>query len=220
MANRKITRKYYFSVEGETKQWYFRWLEKQINHEPGAGCRVSFNCKKKDPLKYAKALTVTHQTEVTHIFDYESSDLVHTTRFATTLDRMKKAEKLGKKISYKQGYSNFSFDLWIVLHKADCLKHFDHRGQYLEPINKAYGENFENLDQYKHEKNFERVLLKLSLQNVMDAVCRAQKIASINQENGYKIQSYKGFSYYRENPSLSIWKSVDSILSDCGLTKS
>jgi hypothetical protein len=30
MPNRKDAQKYYFSVEGETEQWYFQWLEKQI----------------------------------------------------------------------------------------------------------------------------------------------------------------------------------------------
>lgn len=28
---RKKNKKYYFSVEGETEQWYLEWLEKYIN---------------------------------------------------------------------------------------------------------------------------------------------------------------------------------------------
>jgi len=36
MGNRKITRKYYFTVDGETEQWYFEWLAKQINCTPDA----------------------------------------------------------------------------------------------------------------------------------------------------------------------------------------
>lgn len=27
MANKKATKKYYFSVEGETEHWYLKWLE-------------------------------------------------------------------------------------------------------------------------------------------------------------------------------------------------
>ncbi len=27
MVNRKLTKKYYFSVEGETEQWYLKWLQ-------------------------------------------------------------------------------------------------------------------------------------------------------------------------------------------------
>jgi hypothetical protein len=219
MANRKRTYKYYFTVEGETELWYFQWLEKQINSEQGALRRVSFVCKKKDPLKNAKDLPIVQPTVVTHIFDYESNDPIHTARFATTLERMKKAGTQGKKISYKLGYSNFSFELWVVLHKADSFGTLTHRRQYLAPINRAFDEHFENLDQYKHEDNFKRVLRKLCLQDVKDAVYRARLITDKNYEYGYPLQNYKGYCYYRENPSLSIWESVARILSDCGLIK-
>ena len=217
MANRKITRKYYFSLEGETEQWYFQWLAKQINSEPNATYQVSFDCKKKPPIKYAKSLTVTQPTVVTHVFDYESHDPIHTAQFMTTLGGMKEAGNYGKKIAYKLGYSNFAFELWIVLHKNDSFGSFTHRNQYLEPINRAYGENFENLHQYKHEDNFKRVLRKLCFQNVKDAIHRARLITERNQECGYSLLNYKGYSYYRENPSLSIWESIEKILSDCGL---
>ena len=154
MGNRKITRKYYFTVDGETEQWYFEWLAKQINCTPDATCL---------------------------------------------------------------GYSNFTFELWVVLHKEDCFGALSHRSQYLVPINRAFGENFENLDQYKHENNFKRVLQKLCLQSVRDAVYRSRSITDRNHEHGYSLHQYKGYTYYRENPSLSLWESIEKILFDCGL---
>ena len=30
----KKTKKYYFSVEGETEQWYLKWLQNTINSIP------------------------------------------------------------------------------------------------------------------------------------------------------------------------------------------
>lgn len=36
MPVRKITKKYYFSVEGETEQWYLEWLRDLINASPSA----------------------------------------------------------------------------------------------------------------------------------------------------------------------------------------
>ena len=83
MSNRKLTRKYYFSVDGETEQWYFRWLEEKINSDPGAECRTSLVCRRKDPLKNAKSLTVTQPTVITHVFDYESNNPVHVALFYT-----------------------------------------------------------------------------------------------------------------------------------------
>jgi hypothetical protein len=151
------------------------------------------------------------------VADYESSEPVHTIQFTTMLDRMKMAKKQGKQIKYMLGYSNFSFELWMVLHKADCNGPLVNRDKYLTPINRAYDENFENLKQYKHEDNFKRVLRKLSLGNVKDAVSRAESIMRRNRENGYALVEYKGYSYYHENPSLSVWESIKSILFDCGL---
>lgn len=167
MAIRKTTQKYYFSVEGETEKWYFDWLQGKINSEPAARHKVSIDSKIQNPIKRAKSINMLTKTEIIHVFDYESNDEVHTVQFIKTLDLLKDASKLGKQIKYQPGYSNFTFELWMVLHKAECNAPLVHRRQYLDPINKAYGENFENLDQYKHEANFKRVLGKISLLEVM-----------------------------------------------------
>lgn len=73
-----------------------------------------------DPLKRAKTLVVTGKTEIWHISDYESDESIHVSEFKNTMDKMKKASELGKQILYKFGYTNLTFDLWIILHKTDC----------------------------------------------------------------------------------------------------
>jgi hypothetical protein len=132
---------------------------------------------------------------------------------------MKKAETLGKQIKYNLGYSNFSFELWLILHKMDCNEHFTHKGNYIDFINKAYGENFESSSQYKHERSFRRVLQKLCLDDVKRAIQRARDIMHSNKKNGYISQHHKKYTYYRENPSLSVWEMIDRILRECGLSK-
>lgn len=201
----KENRLYYFSVEGETEKWYLEWLQKTINSEPASKYMVKFDVKiQKDPLGRAKGLTALGRTEIVHVFDRESEDEVHRNQFQTTLDRMKMAQNIGKKISYKLGYSNYTFELWIILHKADCNGSLANRYQYLAPINRVYNEDFENLDQYKHEDNFKRILSKLEFGNVQDAVQRAKLIMERNKDAGYVLQQYKGYRYYIENPSLSL----------------
>ena len=138
-------------------------------------------------------------------------------QFTDTMDRMKAAMGLGKQITYKFGYSNFTFDLWIVLHKADCFGSLAHRKNYLSHINRAYGEEFESMDEYKHEDNFKRCLKKLSLDDVIKAVERSEKIMENNVVAGYVMQKYKGFSYYKENPSLAVWEAIKKVLKDCRL---
>ena len=96
MAKRKPTNKYYFSVEGETEQWYLKWLQDTINNTEKAACKVSIDCPvRKNPLKHAKSLTVTRKIEIYHFFDYESDEPLHVKGFQEALDNMKKAEKIG-----------------------------------------------------------------------------------------------------------------------------
>ena len=218
MIKRKRTLKYYFSVEGETEQWYLDWLQDQINNAPKASSKVSFNKQiQKDPLKRAKSLAITDKVEIWHLSDYESSEEVHVKQFRETMDRMADTKSLKKQITYKFGYSNFTFDLWIILHKMDCRGSFLHRKQYITPINKAYEESFENMDEFKHEANFKRCLKKLTLGDVIAAIKRAKTIMNINEKNGYTLQKYRGYSYYRENPSLMIWEIIEKILVACEL---
>lgn len=215
MARLKKSNLYFFSVEGETEYWYLKWLENIININENSTNKVSIKCDiQKDPLKYAKKLTVLGKTVVYHLSDYESDESVHVRQFFTTMDRMKQASS-DKQITYRFGYSNLTFDLWIILHMADCNGYISHRDNYIKLLNRAYGENFESMHEYKHEDNFKRCLGKLQLTNVIDAVNRAEAIMQKNQENGYTLHQYKGYSYYKENPSLAIWKAIEKILKDC-----
>ena len=215
---RKETRKYFFSVEGKTEKWYLEWLQRMINDEPSAFYFVKLDCQvQRDPIKRAKSIPIIGKVQITHVFDYESEEPSHGQQFRATLDRMKDAQDIGKSIKYVLGYSNFAFELWIVLHKADCRGALVHRRHYLGHLNRAYDEGFESLDEYKQEDGFRRVLAKLTLGDVRQAIRRAEAITQRNQADGCVLQQYKGYEYYRENPSLSVWESIRRILDDCGL---
>lgn len=218
MAKLKQTKKYYFSVEGETEQWYLKWLQNLINETTESAYKVSFDCPvQKNPLKRAKSIVVTGKTDIYHLSDYESDDEVHVREFRETMDKMKQAKNLGKQINYKFSYTNLTFDLWIVLHKSTCNGWITHRRLYLAHINHAFDENFENMDDYKRERNFKRILSQMTLSNVKDAIDRAKQIMKRNEENGYVLLEYKGYRYYRENPSLAVWEVIEKVLVDCEL---
>ena len=69
MAKRKPTNKYYFSVEGETEQWYLKWLQDTINNTEKAACKVSIDCPvRKNPLKHAKSFIIFLITKVMNRF--------------------------------------------------------------------------------------------------------------------------------------------------------
>jgi len=191
---------------------------KTINAIDESVYKVSFDCSiQKNPLKRAKSLVITSKTEVYHFSDYESDEPIHVKQFTETMDNLKKARELGKQINYKFGYSNLAFDLWIILHKSDCNGSITHRKNYINILNRAYGEHFVSMDEYKHEDNFKRCLRKLQLCNVIDAVDRAKLIMKRNVDNGYVLQQYKGYEFFKENPSLSVWEIIDKILTECKL---
>ena len=217
---RKPTKKYYFSVEGETEQWYLEWLKSEINSTPEATCKIVIDCKvERDPVKRAKSLVVTNRIQIYHLSDYESDDEVHTQQFKKTMDRMNEAQALGKSIKYKFGYSNLTFDLWIILHKIACNACHTHRKHYVREINKAFGTSYQALDEYKRKENFEACLNQLTLEDANRAVKRAKDIMQRNDDNGYELQNYKGFRYYKENPSCAVWEVVYQMLSDSVLLK-
>ena len=216
--NEKLeTKKFVFTVEGETEQWYLLWLRNQINQTEGRKYNVAIDAKvQQSPKKFYKTVNAKTTPEVFHICDVESGDPVHMEKFQNILSEMKEA-RVQKRIAYRLGYSNFTFELWMVLHKRDCNGSLSHRRQYLEHINKAFGESFENLDQYKHEDEFKRCLAKLSLDDVKKAIGRADVICANNEKDGKMVHQYKGYSYYRDNPALSIHDAVSMIFDECGI---
>lgn len=213
----KENRSFYFSVEGQTEKWYFEWLQNIINAEPASKYKVKIDVKKENPLSRIKQLSVIGKTDITHICDYEGNEEEFQRKFMNTLDQMKAAEKSGKNIKYHLGYSNLTFELWMIIHKINFTCPLAHRNQYLAHLNRAYDEQFNSLNEYKEENNFKRLLSKLTLEDIRQAVDRAIKITNKNEENRHVLQQYKGYTYYRENPSLSVWTSVKTILKTCEL---
>ena len=215
---RKTTNTYFFSVEGQTESWYFAHLEKLINNSSSATCFVKFKVEvEKDPVAFSKRLRSVGETKVTHVCDVEGNSFHDTQKFLGTINRLKQAKNLGKRIKYELGYSNLTFELWIILHKNNCSRCIRNHAQYLQSINQAYQQNFESLDKYKKEHNFKnKILNNVTLDDVINAIRRAQKITEDNHLT-FRPKSYNGYSYFEHNPSISLWKSIERILKDASL---
>ena len=212
---RKEIKKYYFSVEGETEKWYLKWLEDKINEIEKSSYKVKFDTKvQKNPKKRAKQLSVIGKLNIFHMMDFE--ELNNEKSFQDTLTKMKEAEKI-KSIKYILGYSNYIFDLWIILHKKLLNSSQNYRDNYLHHINQCYQEKFESMADYKREANFKRVLTKLDFNDVVKAIGYAEKIMNDKTVQGYTEIRYKAYKYYRNNPSLSIHIVIKSILLEVGI---
>lgn len=215
---RKQTLTYYFSVEGETERWYLEWLEAQINANENANYIVKLIAKvQKDPVSFVKKLVVQKKTTIWHLSDIEGGSEEQIQTVHNTLGRLKEVKGLGKSVLYKWGYSNLSFDLWMILHKQNCNAEFADVNKYLTHINRVFETQFESMKKYKEEANFKRCLGKLTLPDVLTALSRAKAIMHRNERDGYPLTQFKGYSYYAHNPSLDLWQPIERILSDCGL---
>lgn len=211
------TKKYVLTVEGETEKWYFLWLKDQINSVESRTYNASVVPKvQQSPRSFYKRTNAKATPEIIHICDVESTDRCHIDKFENILKEMKEANSQ-RSIKYTLGYSNFTFELWIILHKKDCFGPFTNRKQYLTPIRQCFNENFEDLDHYKQEATFKRCLKKLTLDDVKSAIKRADRLTQQNLNDNKAITKQSGYSYYRENPALSINEVIKRILTECGV---
>lgn len=194
--NRKTNNTYYFTVEGETEELYFKRLQSLINECEKTHSRISIRAKKEaEPKSFAKRYTSIYPIVVTHVIDRESEDEFHREKFSKILGEMREAESL---------------------HKEDCYDHKTYRKQYLTDVKKAYKKNFVDLDEFKKEQNLKDVLKQIELDDVIRAIERAKTIMRLNEEH-YKPVTEFDYMYYTENPSLSIWESIELMLKECGV---
>ncbi|MHB1484891.1 MAG: RloB domain-containing protein [Saccharofermentanales bacterium] len=214
----KKTNLFYFSVEGENEKWYFEHVQRIINQMESSTYNVKMEIKiQKSPLKHSKTISSLYQINAFHICDYESNDKIHTTGFERTLAEMKSIKKTRKHIKYKLGYSNYTFDLWIIMHKIQFFSSFSDRTQYVKGINRAYSENFQFIDDYKDEKNFKRILSQIDIIDIKNAIKNAENIRDLKAENRCKISDMHGFKFYKENPDLTVHECVKLIFIACGV---
>ena len=208
-------KEFYFSVEGKTEKIYLKWLEAIINKRHPEK-KVKFNIIITHlPQKRIRSIPKNLNVDVFHFCDMESTDQYHQEHFRKTLENLDKAKKSTNVKNYYLAYSNYSFDLWIILHKLDFFSASSHRKNYIRQINSAFNTKFRGMNEFKKEENLKKVLDQLNLEDVLKAIERNKSITYHNQLNGYQKINYKGYNYFRENPSLSVGEIIEKILLEC-----
>lgn len=219
---RKKAKKFYFSVEGKTEEYYFRWLFKEINNHKDSTQKVIIDIVVTDsPISYAKRISVPYPVMAFHVTDTESESEEHQNNFKRELEEMHTVSTTTRnKVSiYKLAYSNLSFELWMILHKIDSFAYVNQCNNYLPFINKAFDTEFKSLGDYKKEKGFTGILNNLTLTDVIQAIQKAKTLLKLKKNNGHKKQKYKNQYYYIKNPALSVHEIVEEILIEVGIIK-
>ena len=211
----KTSKKFIFAVEGETESYYLDWLRVQINNYDKAllNCADSKPVITKDPVAARRRLNVYKDMDYFYLIDKER--YCDSAAFRNFLKKLK-PQKGEKKIKFQLGYCNISFELWILLHKQSFRSSCVSQNDYLKDINRTFSTKFKSLDEYKKEVNFKKILSVLTLDDVKRAIRAAKRLQDDNN-NTLQPKSFCGYSYFDENPSLSVHLVVEKILKDCGV---
>ena len=150
--------------------------------------------------------------------DIEDYSDYHIEKFHKLLESNKQAKAIFKKYNFVIGYSNFTFEVWIISHKSQVNLVTD-RSLYYKQINSAYGKNFVDNKEYKHKKNFTSILETLSLDDVIKkALPECKRFKSVNRQNNPQLErSMYGFKYMLSNPDTTLDDFVELILHNAGL---
>ena len=223
MMSKKQSMLFFISVEGiNCEKMYFEHLAKLINNSDSV-YKIKINVKKMQPYEFAKRSFHLYNANFKnnkkipffHIQDIEDYyNTVQRNKFFTLVDELRKAEK-DFRILYELGYSNYTFELWLLLHVADMTHSVQNRNSYLAYVNRYFNKNYSNLNQYKQEDEFCNILNEfITLQSVKMAIDRAEKILQYNINNN-KQQCYKKFNYFQNNPDLTVHRVVQKIFNTC-----
>ncbi len=223
--SKKESRQVYMSVEGKNcETFYFEHLAKLINESD----RSTYNLKIKpvmdSPFSYAKRIAYkpvekSNRADLPyfHIQDVEDyEDERYRSKFFHILDEMGKAQETFH-IKYELGYSNYTFEVWMLLHVAGNANYaVTDRHSYLKLINRHFKRNYLTLDEFKKEGEFKKILEEfISLDSVFQAIAQAKKMEAFNAESGHKLKTYRGFKFYQDNPATSVHEVVEMIFDMC-----
>ena len=223
----KESRLFLISVEGiNCEKMYFEHLAKLINCSDRSTYNLKVTPRKMSPLEYAKrnAFKTTGRRQRSkdlpyiHIQDIEDYyDAFQQKKFFNMIDEMRLAEeKFG--IDYDLGYSNYTFELWMLLHVTDMAYAIQDRHSYLAPINRWFHRKYKDIDEFKNHDEFRKILEEfVTLDSIFQAISRARRIVDNNGKAGKVKETYRGFSFYRDNPDVSVHDVVQMIFDVCGV---
>lgn len=202
----KYRKTYGCVCEGQQEKMYLDHVARLIKVFPHKV--VTFNSYIDNPHR----LTKTYEDyDSVAIFDFDFNQ-VEFERNIALCDRLNNTPRSKKKRrNIYHAYSNVNFDLWIILHKEDYNRQVSKNDAYINDVRRIYGLNPK--DNIKNEKTIKKILDQISLQEIKDAISRAEKIKARKiKEDVKKIEKSLVYS----NPDFSIHKFLKRVLVESG----
>lgn len=225
MKKRKIIKKnstitYFGSCEGKQEKKYFDHLQSLINNHPKCKTKI---CFKLSDANGGDPLEVSYKSDKSGILLENSakSSLKREKKFVAIFDydgkhaKFESAIKFCEKNGIVTAYSNYCFDLWILLHFKDFNSTVINGNEYCLYIRNSCSipDTYDNL---KSEDCIKCILNQISVDNVIEAVSRARTIEKNNIDSlksGFAING--SLHYY--NPHLKIYSFIENVLKESGI---
>ena len=222
--SKKESRQFNISVEGiNCEMMYFEHLARLINASGLNTYNLKVVPKKMSPFEYAKRnaykpIEKRNKKSIPfiHIQDIEDYyDESQRTKFFRMIEELRTTEEQFR-ISYMLGYSNYTFELWMLLHTADMDYAVQDRKAYLAPINQYFRRHYSNMDEFKQHNEFQGILDEfVTLDSIKLAIGRAKEIVENNGKAGKTKETYKGITFYHDNPDISVHEVIELIFKVC-----
>lgn len=113
------------------------------------------------------------------------------------------------------GYTNYCFDLWLILHKEDYFNSVDSQDDYARELRRAYG--LRRDANIKKKEQVDLILNQIDLECIKAAIARADFITSRNRQEEANI-TLQNHEYYN-NPDTKMNNLLKTIFKKVGVEK-
>jgi hypothetical protein len=141
-------------------------------------------------------------------YDFKEDEFGRNITICEQLQRKSRKEK-GKNVYH--AYSNVNIDLWFILHKENFNRPVTSNDAYVADVRRIYGLGQES--DIKEKANLERMLKQITLEDVKQAIKRAEQIRAAKLESDrFMVGAVPCYG----NPDFSLHEFLKIVLRDCG----
>ncbi|MBQ8298268.1 MAG: RloB domain-containing protein [Clostridia bacterium] len=143
------------------------------------------------------------KTNKASVFDYDGQKV-----------KYEEAIELATDNKIELGYSNYCFDLWLILHKKDYFSPVSNQASYAADVRKIYG--LDKGTDIKKADNVKKIMSQIELSDVVEAIKRGKAIAKNNSAKVPNLTAAKSYPYYN-NPDTQMHVLLEKILVKAGI---
>ncbi len=208
--NIKLVINYFCAVEGQQEKMYLEHIEKLLTDWPKK--IVNFNIiigganrLKSSYTKYNCACLFDH--------DLLPDRFEENLNICTKLNNQNKGSKKNPGFKVYAAYSSICFDLWLLLHRKFVSRPAASAEEYVDDVRKVY--DLPEEADIKSKDIMEKIVKKITLDDVKWAIENAQKIKSRKLPEDRRIVAGTDISYYSD-PYFEIDSFIEKVINETG----